>query len=128
MATIENAAKRGDAVLIEMESSVTEMHGKTTRTKYYALAIVTSVSRDGRVKAAERPGSYETNGCPWPWKFGTPSKCWVIPRDRCPDGAELVRRIYSCTTRDFETLEHARDVIRMECECMRFEMQKKAAA
>ena len=66
-------AKRGDLVLIPCTESFTLVHGKTTRTTTYALAKVTSVTRDGRIKAAERPSTHE-----FPWKFGKPDACYVV--------------------------------------------------
>lgn len=44
-------ASRGDIVLVPHVSSATAMHGATTRATSYSLGMVTSVTRDGLVKA-----------------------------------------------------------------------------
>lgn len=78
-----NPARRGDMVLIEAFESSTAMHGPTTRRPVYRLAKVTSIDREGIVKAAERP-----DVCPMPWTFrlyGNPRR-WVVALADFPPG------------------------------------------
>lgn len=96
-------AKRGDLVLVPHYESSTMMHGPTTRRKVWMLAIVTSITRDGRVKAAERP--YD---CTWPWKMGMPGECFVISRATVnADPETIIRGVPS----EFETPAAAREAL-----------------
>jgi hypothetical protein len=116
MSAPDTKTRRGDAILIERTESITYAFGSgrgTERKKLYAIAIVTSVTREGRMKGAERPSDI----APWPWKFGGgQEQSWVIVKgERCLDPVELVRRIYADREEDFDSFEAARDAIKAEC-------------
>lgn len=101
-------AKRGDLVCIQRVDSVTYAFGSgrgTERTAVYMLAIVTSVTRDGRVKLAERP-----EHAPWPWKLSAGGyDCHVLSAARLSRAAtEVVAEL----ARDFATLDELRAAVR----------------
>ena len=107
-------AKRGDLVMVPVVSSVTYafVSGRgTERSVSYALARVTSVTRDGMVKAAERP--YPS---PSPWKF---AGCHVHPgmmvasADRFARPTdEIVAEINGGLDADFASPDDLRNVLR----------------
>ena len=104
-------AKRGDLILIEVAHSVTYAPGSgkgTERWTTYHLAMVTSVTREGVMKAAERPAV-----APHPLRFGEATRSWVVPADKVGgDGWAFLTRLGQ--TVDFDSIDQARDTIRME--------------
>ena len=68
-------ARRGDLVAIKCHMPVTVLHGKSYEVISLQVAKVTSVSRDGRVKAYRPIGSNVD-------RKSTPLECWIIPQDK----------------------------------------------
>lgn len=97
-------AHRGDLVLIPQQSSYTMMNGPTVRETTWSVAIVTSVTVTGRVKAAKRPQT-----CNWPWAFGTPSQCMVASRESF--SRPVTEVIAALSRHDFDSPEQAREAL-----------------
>lgn len=105
-----NPAKRGDAVVIELSHSSTAMHGPTTRTFTYAVAVVTSVTRDGYVKTAQR----DPTAAPMPWTFTEIDRRWMVPKPALAGLSpnKLIASVYAGRTTDFGSIDEARDAIK----------------
>lgn len=107
-APIGTPAKRGDLACIQCRSSCTMLHGPTVSNPYYSLAVVTSVSREGRIKATRILGETFVSK-------STPAHCSVVDAAvldmRALEAAYIARGEHS-TARNFETLEAVREFVR----------------
>ncbi len=68
-------AHRGDLVAIKCHMPVTVLHGKSYEVITFECAQVTSVSREGRVKA------YRSIGHTMESKR-TPAQCWIVSQEK----------------------------------------------
>ena len=105
-------ARRGDIAVLGVERSSAALHGATTRYVDYVVTNVTSVTRDGLVKA--------TGATPCGLHPGT--RLYLVSADLIPGRKvdELLRRL----ARDgdgavFPPLDQARNAIRFEILAMR---------
>lgn len=92
-------AKRGDLVLIpytERASYEINPYRHIPEREMFVLAMVTSVDREGRVKAANRPT--------WPSRFGYDSEALILPAARLNESADVVLNMH---TEPFETVAAA---------------------
>jgi hypothetical protein len=107
-------AARGDIVLVPTVHSATLKHGPTTRTQAFALGMVTSVTRDGLVKAY----AYYSEFAPRYWAgldgkhkatSGHYNGCTIASASVF---ARPVREIIEALPHEFPSIDAARDALR----------------
>ena len=106
-------AKRGDLVVLEIRHRDFYAGSGIKESYEYSVAVVTSITRDGMVKAARRAGW--DGGCPLDRMTGL-VRWWVAPKASMDVEAAMAaaaEHTYpnSSTTRGFETLEEARELL-----------------
>lgn len=94
-------AKAGDLVLMPYtESAIHEInpHRYVPSRKAFALCMVASVDREGRVKSASRPTG-------WPSMFPYHPEAMILPAARLSESADVVMNLH---TEPFETVAAAK--------------------
>ncbi len=106
-------AKKGDVVLVPHIRSATALNGPTTRTQSYSLGMVTSVTRDGMVKAYAYFVDYAAprywHGLNTKPTSGHIAGCIVASASRF---AKPVRDILESIPQEFPSIDAAKEALR----------------
>lgn len=102
-------ARRGDLAAIESVRSATFLKGGTVSEKFFALALVTGVSREGRILRYRVAGTlYETRN--------TPARALVVSQENCRTTEAFEALAARCgeqwNANEFATVEDVRAFLR----------------